>query len=360
MDSDSDNFESADENFDSDVEETSHETHQHESKENKKEHVDSHIPEIKPLKIDQKPDGNKQENATCENKITCKETSNKEEVTKPSEIVENKTVETEKIEPKNQATNSDTSTKKPRQIERKERPKMKSKLGVKLGTKIEPNKFSETTEDVKTDMRPDELKELQKPQSCWEDELGWTPFENDSKYSQKPEQPEKNYWEKEADYMELPQRENFNNITDKMSTGDRAQSSWGNWGNWGVSSILSTASLGVTTLTNSVSQGITTVLETGIGAPDPEELARIDRVEKQKRHSISSSESKEREEQKPKSEKQGSQRTSNVFGLGNLVSGVTHITKLVETTGTKVLSGGLDTLEVIGKKTMEVLQEGKN
>jgi hypothetical protein len=30
----------------------------------------------------------------------------------------------------------------------------------------------------------------------------------------------------------------------------------------------------------------------------------------------------------------------------------------VETTGSRVLTGGLDTLETIGKKTMEVLQEG--
>lgn len=40
------------------------------------------------------------------------------------------------------------------------------------------------------------------------------------------------------------------------------------------------------------------------------------------------------------------------------MSGVSSITKLVESTGTKVVAGGLDTLEAIGKKTMEVLQEG--
>lgn len=40
------------------------------------------------------------------------------------------------------------------------------------------------------------------------------------------------------------------------------------------------------------------------------------------------------------------------------MSGVTSLTKLVETTGSKVITGGLDTLEVIGKKTMEVLQDG--
>lgn len=40
------------------------------------------------------------------------------------------------------------------------------------------------------------------------------------------------------------------------------------------------------------------------------------------------------------------------------MSGVSSITKLVELTGSKVMTGGLDTLEAIGKKTMEVLQDG--
>lgn len=46
------------------------------------------------------------------------------------------------------------------------------------------------------------------------------------------------------------------------------------------------------------------------------------------------------------------------FGFGNIMSGVSSITKLVELTGSKVMTGGLDTLEAIGKKTMEVLQDG--
>lgn len=38
------------------------------------------------------------------------------------------------------------------------------------------------------------------------------------------------------------------------------------------------------------------------------------------------------------------------FGFSNLMSGVSSITKLVESTGTKVINGGLGTLETIGKK----------
>lgn len=41
---------------------------------------------------------------------------------------------------------------------------------------------------------------------------------------------------------------------------------WGGWGGWGVGSLLSTASTHVTA-------GLSTVLETAVGAPDPETLA---------------------------------------------------------------------------------------
>lgn len=58
-----------------------------------------------------------------------------------------------------------------------------------------------------------------------------------------------------------------------------------------------------------------------------------------------------------KVQEQESQSYSS-FGFGNLLSGVSSITKLVESTGSKVMTGGLDTLEAIGKKTMEVLQDG--
>lgn len=58
-----------------------------------------------------------------------------------------------------------------------------------------------------------------------------------------------------------------------------------------------------------------------------------------------------------KIQEQESQSYSS-FGFGNLLSGVSSITKLVESTGSKVMTGGLDTLEAIGKKTMEVLQDG--
>lgn len=134
--------------------------------------------------------------------------------------------------------------------------------------------------------------------------------------------------------------ENKNETEAKQETQKKNETTgWTGWGNWGLSSVISTA----TSLTNQVSSGITSVLESSIGVPNPEELAKIHK--QQKLHD------------KINTSEENNDNTSTTFGLGNLVSGVSHITKLVEETGTKVITGGLDTLETIGKKTMEVLQE---
>lgn len=54
------------------------------------------------------------------------------------------------------------------------------------------------------------------------------------------------------------------------------QASWGGWSGWGVSSLLSTATESVSSLTSQVSHGLSSVLETGLGVPNPEDLARMD------------------------------------------------------------------------------------
>lgn len=275
---------------------------------------------------------------------------------------------------------SSTGRPKPRVIDRKERPQRsrepKSKLGVKLGTKISSTKvevnydtFEELKKpviDVSTETKKSEYGVPPRLVSCWEDTMSpqtKQPTEDKSPklYSEKSDfNPDKNFWDNEADYMELPKEEKKENILpvlDKLADITNKEQSlgggWGGWSNWGVSSLLSTATLGVSTLTSSVSQGISTVLESGIGVPDPEELARIHKEQKEKMVEQSD------KQQEITVDKSLSQENSQIgFGFGNLVSGVTHITKLVEATGTNILTGGLDTLEVIGKKTMEVLQEG--
>lgn len=152
-------------------------------------------------------------------------------------------------------------------------------------------------------------------ENLWDDDDGWEPLE-------KPEEKPKD-----------------------------SESGWGGWGSWGVTSLINTASQGVSTLTTHVSQGLSTVLETGIGIPDPEEMARINKMQSEKCI-------EKDDEQIQAHISDNSPSTTVGFGLGNFVSGVSQLTKFVESTGTKVITGGLDTLEAIGKKTVEVLQEG--
>ncbi|OAD57400.1 hypothetical protein WN48_02146 [Eufriesea mexicana] len=120
---------------------------------------------------------------------------------------------------------------------------------------------------------------------------------------------------------------------------DNSSSSWG-WANWGMSTLINTATAGVSTLTNHVSQGLT-LLEESMAISDETKCI----TNEEENHTVTDDKNEESKEQ-----------TS--FGFGNLISSVSSITKLVESTGSKVMTGGLDTLEAIGKKTMEVLQDG--
>lgn len=144
------------------------------------------------------------------------------------------------------------------------------------------------------------------------------------------------------------------------------------WGGWG-GTLLSAAS----TFTREVGRGVGTVMETvesSIGVPSPEVMAEeVCKSEHQKTVSEENTTSQGLEEGKQiKREKQtdseegsvggdrpGNQVEANYslggFSLGSLVSGVSGA---LETASSKVLMGGLDTLEVIGRKAMDVIQEG--
>ncbi|XP_016391964.1 protein FAM114A2-like isoform X2 [Sinocyclocheilus rhinocerous] len=128
-----------------------------------------------------------------------------------------------------------------------------------------------------------------------------------------------------------------------------SQGGWGYWGSWGKS-ILSTATATVAT----VGQGLTQVIEkaeTSLGIPSPEELSA--QVEKEKTDdSASSKESKDEEE-----------KTYGMGGAMGMISSssmgmLSSLTTVVQSTGKTVISGGLDALEFIGKKTMDVIAEG--
>ncbi|MPC21772.1 Protein FAM114A2 [Portunus trituberculatus] len=157
------------------------------------------------------------------------------------------------------------------------------------------------------------------------------------------------------------------------------------WGGWG-GTLLSAAS----TFTREVGRGVGTVMETvesSIGVPSPEVMAEevcksehLKTALEEKTTSQSLGEGKQTESEKQTNSKEdsvggdksGSQVEASYglggFSLGSLVSGVSGA---LETASSKVmfgashryiqghvLMGGLDTLEVIGRKAMDVIQEG--
>ncbi|KPP63369.1 protein FAM114A2-like [Scleropages formosus] len=118
-----------------------------------------------------------------------------------------------------------------------------------------------------------------------------------------------------------------------------AQGGWGYWGSWGKS-LISSASATVA----SVGQGISHVIEkaeTSLGIPSPVELSTQVKEEEKEYHEASS--------------EGNGQDTSAVSGALGMFSSLSNV---VQSTGKTVITGGLDALEFIGKKTMDVLAEG--
>ncbi|GFR27234.1 protein FAM114A2 [Trichonephila clavata] len=146
----------------------------------------------------------------------------------------------------------------------------------------------------------------------------------------------------EKKQKELPtEREKASDLINILhDENGKKQSSWG-FSSWG-SSLLSSAASSVSTFSSQVSQGIGTVLETvenTLGAPNPEELAN---ALNEKKAAAKSDESMKEENE---------ERVS-------LLPDVSSWTKALESTGSKVVFGGLDALEFIGKKTIDLLTEG--
>ncbi|XP_069619626.1 protein FAM114A2 [Ranitomeya imitator] len=122
----------------------------------------------------------------------------------------------------------------------------------------------------------------------------------------------------------------------------KSPSSWGYWGNWGKS-LISTATATVAT----VGQGISSAIEkaeSSLGVPSPVELSFRDRAE-------STEDAGSGESSEPK-EAEGSSPITGALGF------LSSISTAVQSTGKTVLTGGLDALEFIGKKTMDVIAEG--
>ncbi|KAM4038945.1 protein FAM114A2 [Anomaloglossus baeobatrachus] len=128
----------------------------------------------------------------------------------------------------------------------------------------------------------------------------------------------------------------------EQESAAKSPSSWGYWGNWGKS-LISTATATVAT----VGQGISSAIEkaeSSLGVPSPVELSFRDRTEFTEDAGAGEN-----------SEPKGAEGSSPITGALGFFS---SISTAVQSTGKTVLTGGLDALEFIGKKTMDVIAEG--
>ncbi|NWX95432.1 F1142 protein, partial [Nothoprocta ornata] len=129
----------------------------------------------------------------------------------------------------------------------------------------------------------------------------------------------------------------------KVHSPAAAQTGWGYWGSWGKS-LLSTASATVAT----VGQGISNVIEkaeTSLGIPSPSEISSETR-DATKGH------------EHPGESNPGAGDDGTSFPIAGALGVLSTISTAVQSTGKSVISGGLDALEFIGKKTMDVIAEG--
>lgn len=140
----------------------------------------------------------------------------------------------------------------------------------------------------------------------------------------------------------IPKTEEERQPAKSPSESTVSQGGWGYWGSWGKS-ILSTATATVAT----VGQGLTQVIEkaeTSLGIPSPTDLSA--KVEE------------EAEEQGEGGHKMENAATDGSSPVGGAMGMLSSLSSAVQTTGKTVITGGLDALEFIGKKTMDVIAEG--
>ncbi|XP_036380096.1 protein FAM114A2 [Megalops cyprinoides] len=145
------------------------------------------------------------------------------------------------------------------------------------------------------------------------------------------------------DSMEPPESPKVEDDSKKKSSESTvSQGGWGYWGSWGKS-LMSTASATVASVGHGISQAIEKA-ETSLGIPSPTDLSAQIKEE-------------EKEEGEPKGECDSGEAESP-SALGGAMGMFSSLSSVVQSTGKTVITGGLDALEFIGKKTMDVLAEG--
>ena len=182
-------------------------------------------------------------------------------------------------------------------------------------------------------------------------------------------------------------------LTDDQEEEQEEPSSWG-WGGWG-SSILNVAQTSVSTFTNQVGEGFSTIMDTmenTLGAIPPEEMAFLkttkqeksddDEQSKEITEQPKSQESKEEEpENKEKQTKSGEEveeKTVDLekseeakedtasggggswfssWGVSSLKEAVTKTSNIVQSTSKNLVTGGIDVLETVGKKAFDFMED---
>ncbi|XP_066286790.1 protein FAM114A2-like isoform X1 [Branchiostoma lanceolatum] len=180
---------------------------------------------------------------------------------------------------------------------------------------------------------------------------------------------------------EEEKEEKIHSALDKLAGEEKPSGGWG-WGGWGSSfgsSLMSTASaVGqsfvsvVEDVESSLGSGLTTVVhgvESSLGIPPAEELSKEEaemvkegksKEEKgpeEREESEETKETKEKKEKEEGAEGEASPQQASGGGLWGAL-GVSMVANVVQNTTKKVVSGTLDSLEYVGKKTMDVLAEG--
>ncbi|KAJ1128488.1 hypothetical protein NDU88_006866 [Pleurodeles waltl] len=137
--------------------------------------------------------------------------------------------------------------------------------------------------------------------------------------------------------------EDTSKASEKDCSSSTSPTAWGYWENWGKT-LLSSATATVATVGHGISSAIEKA-EASLGIPSPSEISTEDQIQ----HTAGSSAG---EASSLTSEDGVSSPRSSALGV------FSSITTAVQSTGKSVISGGLDALEFIGKKTMDVIAEG--
>lgn len=324
------------------------------------------------VKVDSKnPDSQQDRGATGKGKKKGKQANKKSKSSEKQVTVETKTKKTEvKSSEKIEKTEDESNTIQPSQEEVKpEKPEKKEEKpneSSQTETTTEPEKAIE--ESVKDD-KPKDKETLVKSPSGQN-------IERESPNDEKPDI-----------------KSALDQLTDDKEEEQEEPKSWG-WGGWG-SSILNVAQTSVSTFTNQVGEGFSTIMDTmenTLGAIPPEELAFMkttkeekpddDEQSKEITEQPKSQESKEEEhenkEKQKKSEEEVEEKTVDLekseeakedtasgggggwfssWGVSSLKEAVTKTSNIVQSTSKNLVTGGIDVLETVGKKAFDFIED---